>query len=1093
MVSCIKREKNIVILRKSMDNITIREFRESDAKELAEMWNECDLLIPGEMSGGASLTAEVVIDAYFRANIIHRTIALEGKEIIASMDMIAGMDNEIYVTNIVVKPSHQRSLVVLRLVFHNFYQLLNDFKNNKYTKCKRLITQTWPSNQIARRLYQRCGFYEISNGDFSNYLPGLMQNQLCREYLLKHKFPFEFVPYDYTILQIMKTHKEEELRANKYWKNLRVYPYYFNMDGDIFHVYIDELTQDFTLFENNNILVFCSVFNPNITVGIPRQIEWKIKNKQDKTLPVKFKVETDNRISLCNDLEKSFILKQREEITIKDKARCSSGSSGVTEIKTVLEIDNQKILLKSGLKIFQPLTISFESGSVLLQEQEETKIPINIQNNTDKQITGFLNISSDSSSVRIKENRKNYSVKALASLSIPITLEAEKGGIFFLEVNTYLNQWGISVPRKIVTIKVPKPLEIIGGISDSEAVVENDYNSFVFNKSNGRMGIIDKFNGKVVLSQDWEELGPPYKFLERGSDFNNFETSLEKKDDFYIVTISASSINYQGLILQKKLFINSSSITKIEYKLHNTSSKNHSPTLMIKTKNFQDNAHIIFPVNDRVVSEPFVINEFPDERFIDLPLNSGDYGEGWSCFQVKDRISGLIWNKADRVEYGESKLPYLFFRIPQIKSGENIELDSIYMFSGYGNWKIIQKYYQNFFGKKEKTIAAEKVERINIFNANWENDPILLRRDTQVENFTLENCRRKPIRGKITIRVPKGSSVHPNKFDVLSTFDQPFKKDLVIKSQRPENFDITFGKISFRTQFADRDALFPMVFVPKSKDNFKYREKKEENHRIVEWENGTLKFKICPDKGGSLFGMESEEVNYLCSSFPEDKSLFSFYPWRGGIYSLISYGSREKLYLLFPEINSGFDNNFTYERQTRLSINKQIKWQGLKLTSNYNERRLRGVELEIEYLSIPRSKILAILTRITNNSTQLIKLNYLLCCFLNISKKKSILYFERNDNLYHRKGTCYSAQVIIDEWAAVKNFDLKVMESLISTNKESMLEAMDCGRDGMHLFENTNLKIGHGEKKEMITYVVITPGLEKLRGIKNFLKKDELI
>jgi hypothetical protein len=234
-----------------------------------------------------------------------------------------------------------------------------------------------------------------------------------------------------------------------------------------------------------------------------------------------------------------------------------------------------------------------------------------------------------------------------------------------------------------------------------------------------------------------------------------------------------------------------------------------------------------------------------------------------------------------------------------------------------------------------------------------------------------------------------------------------------------------------------------------------------------------------------MTALERDGVNHLASAYPEPRPYLWLNPWFGGIHPYLGWF-----------MNQWFlKEQFTGEPVERTG-KYGIVWRGVKVASDIQHKDDRWLRLEVEYLTLGGSNVLAIVHRLINrtDAPQGTSAGVVLWLEVGGATTNNVLHYTQRRPCYeqaastddqirvlcHRRRSEYGFEPSTERWGAVENPEtghvLAVIVSHPNIRMDIATESMDAA---------TLLWVGGGtglepeETKEFVSWLVLTDSVAK--------------
>ncbi|MFW9958284.1 MAG: GNAT family N-acetyltransferase [Candidatus Odinarchaeota archaeon] len=264
--------------------IEIREYDESLAEDIAQMWNTWDDLWPGGFTQGIPYTAERVKKQYGQISALALLIAIdrETKKPVGSCTLHPNWrDNEAaYIGTLGVSPNALNKKVGKQL-------LLESIRISSRRGFTRVDLNTWAGNMSAVPLYKKVGMMWDPDGQgltMFDYVPGILTHPLCTPFfkLLKGE-------HDWYNTHVRNPTQAPDIHTKD---GMAIYPYEFKLDDASLSVTVDKHARGITaikrIIAGDVMHIAASVSSHDVLCGLPYKYSLKIENggSQDMKLSV---------------------------------------------------------------------------------------------------------------------------------------------------------------------------------------------------------------------------------------------------------------------------------------------------------------------------------------------------------------------------------------------------------------------------------------------------------------------------------------------------------------------------------------------------------------------------------------------------------------------------------------------------------------------------------------------------------------------------------------------------------------------------------------------------------------------------------------
>ncbi|TFG05208.1 GNAT family N-acetyltransferase [Candidatus Thorarchaeota archaeon] len=845
---------------------------------------------PGGFTHGVAYTSERVLRDKKKSQDLRTIVAHKKGKIVGHCNITAGeLDEEaVYVGLLGVNPSYQGEGFGKAL-------LVEAAETAARLGKRRIDLHTWGGNLKALPLYKRTGYNWVPRTRvlMESHIPGILGCEVFENFFERHNW---YDSYQRTIRQEIDDIKEGAFG---------IFRYVFEAENDRLEVTVDREAKGISGFSLTLGGKTLSVdIRPREHVGyigvgsVPYQIE--IRNQWGSSLS--FSADHTDYGGLDNRLDTPppDAIENNSEIHLEGAYSVTSDATHLdreltpdekvkTQVRWHVMIDGKCIDLFNGLVPQEAVSLIPSPRYPFLAPQESRQIGLGLQNNTLKQLTGRLSISSE------ENQREDYefSLGVGATDERVITLGPVDGKqLLNLPVNIYINDNGeeILASRKVLNI----PVIGIGGAyayksHDDMYILENRQLRYAISSKSpmGGMGLTNKHLSLEIGM--WSALLPDvgYPFSAGGSEWERkrFDVSLGNDENKADIIIQADSEDRPGLHLKTTYRLRADSeYIEIITELTN-SGRDSLENLGVMLRGWAE-----LECNDMYIPVRGDIYRLASPEWNgmkQLPRNPSEYHESWFALKWADGHSqlGFIWDAEAIAElqprrtWGLTRFEYKF---PNLSPGESHRCSVLKLVLSEGSWKSVRDLWARLTGTTidraspieprsdlEVGLAPSGRSEIN------QGSPVFLDRLASNEmNLMVKVLHEEPIDVDIFLRAPNGVLI--NEKDELHvpdksvSIEQPLIVPLTMRVT-DESWLQRDGTIELR--FPNRVARLPLTVVAFDSQLEVVREQTViEDVELRTVRAGQYELSASPDYCGNLVRYRhSTEVGMLYDTFPEVK------------------------------------------------------------------------------------------------------------------------------------------------------------------------------------------------------------------------------
>ncbi|MFW9960512.1 MAG: GNAT family N-acetyltransferase [Candidatus Thorarchaeota archaeon] len=962
--------------------IEIREYNESLAEDIAQMWNTWDDLWPGGFTQGIPYTAERVKKQYGQINALALLIAIDKQtnKPVGSCTLHPNWrDNEAaYIGTLGVSPEVLNKKIGKQL-------LLESIRISSEKGYTRVDLNTWAGNMRAVPLYKKVGMMWDPDGQgltMFDYIPGILTHPLCTPF-----FDLLDGEYDWYDTYIRNPTQSPDIYSKD---GMSIYPYEFKYDNASLSVTVDKYARGITaiqrMMSNQTISIAASVSSHEVLCGLPYSYSLKIVNNNNQEMKLTVRLKGFRGLEFDDNSTKKFVIKPNSTevwdvpFHLTSSAPLFRDNIKTESIITEMNLDGKTSLLYTGMKIRSPAEIRTRWGECRISPSGSVRIPITIISNLDQKSVAQVNLQEIPSHMQIQ------------AASAIIQLGAHEQGGTVLEVSSsdelvegtydlWLNLVIQTDDNRIVeTRKFRIPIFCLGkkdvamGEDDRrrEIVIVSPHYTARIAKEGAILVIQDVYSQISPSLTQVSEIGPPFginpfRFAERKVQTSVIDTGL-------VVSMKAKHPDRPLVVEDRAIFEFGTGVIKHEQWVENVGVESHSFQSRLVGRgggvNFAS-GKVYIPFLEGVLSEPLGNFRF---CYPSIPTSPSAYSEGWVAIENEDATIGQMWDpkEADEIRIFSGQLSALGFPMKNLEPGEVHKITNSWLVFNARSWQDVRRlwrsrvahYYEDVFSPA----SSQLVERMLAVKSQ----PIVLPHVSEAYGaLRLHNPLHIAHEGMLELTPPNGWNaelkINSKKLNGLQTeinFAADTSIDVSLKpsSKIMDRFAIYKGQLNLKMEYDTNESLTVAV-LGSSKHRIDVTEGVEQGCKVHRVKNGLLEFAVSEDYGGCMFSLRNEKgVEFLTSSFPKasPRPGAFFDNYHGGVQPLI------------------FDDDFGESLAKALTNKEKMSakpyqrghWSGVEVSwKGEIQQTARGIDSYLRYITTAGSPLVVIEWQIVNNTT----------------------------------------------------------------------------------------------------------------------------
>ncbi|MBN1579922.1 MAG: GNAT family N-acetyltransferase [Anaerolineae bacterium] len=1042
------------------EKLVLREFDlERDAPKMAEMMKASDDQWPGTWSGGAEITTEMITEWHERGSALNRWIFEVDNKMIAycSFHEMEEEKNAGYVGLLNVQPEYQGRSLGRRL-------LQKSIERCSELGYHMLSLYTWSGNLKSVPLYKKTGFFWMPDTSvwMLNYVPGILSQPCAQPYFSKHDW--------------YQTSKRElnQVEDKQLWEGIKVFTYHWESDGDSLTAWIDREARKLTAIETDAFFAGAIAANIEPAKGMSTTMRWRLVNKQDHPMSVSLLASGDEHIQIDHRATVTVAPGETTELEASVDIAADTPDvkrhKAVPAVRTILIIDGEVLELGTGLHPRPAVEIDTSPHHVTLFPGVPKIVHLQLRSRLEQDVQATISLA-PASGLNVDRTEHTIAIPSKSFAALPVELVADDGGVYELSATIYF-EGGKTLPERLPIFCLPA-----GGVlayqGAKETRIENEWTRVVL-KNQGGEAFIDAVQDNVGLGGFGERLGPP--FWPSELDDKTFRIELERDGGRVTALMSADlEESYPELTLYRRVTLSGGPLIELAHTLANNSTETYRLQVSAGVRYWHNDASTItVPLKGGIVHS--YKPEFPavDE---DIGKTPEAFAERWAAFSSRWGTLGVLWETSveeNEVGWGVSLLTPELACEPQ----QRVPASRLYIYAGPGDWRTVRKHARRLAGTDDDPEPIP-VQARQVHDARIEPAPLVTVDDQVTATFTVDNLRRRPLKGHARLLLPQGLSSDRDRFELHDiSCDRPLSEPIVLAlAPTAAAYE---GSVDLGTQLADTRVQVPVIRLGNRSDVTVAKHEQEGATRYA-IDNGRTRFDVAPGFCGALVRWQENGVNHVISSFPGRKTFGWMSPWYGGITPLV------------VEEHRSFPGHLEQETLSGQIIDlpdwRGIPWRGVRVSAEITREDLVGLRAELDYLTVGQSNVLKLVCRVHNATSgkRRLVVGWLTFWQPDGSCEANVL----RSAYVERKPMPWESWSWARHWATVTNNTTGRTAILVSPYPDVC--AMDWGDPGGHLGCWSHVDVLPESTTERVCYVALCNELEQAKRytwLKDYLEHN---
>ncbi|MCW3053643.1 MAG: family N-acetyltransferase, partial [Chthonomonadales bacterium] len=858
------------------------------------------------------------------------------------------------------------------------------------------------------------------------------------------------------------------------WHGRYVFPYHFQ-DGDAYlKLTFDSVSENLTALETPEYSVACWLEAEECAAGETFPFTWEIRNRTGKPLEVVILTETDPGLEL--KLQERLVVTETTTLTrslrIVPDARPPRDGEKHAAVRSTVLVNGQPISLEAGVKVVRPVEITFD-GCRLLPGAPQ-RITVKLRNRLERELTGTLALDPHPT-LLCDTPMQAFTLPAQAWTQCEFTVAATTSGILPSQLRLTAGETQLNRPVVFRAFRSAEPQAFVEPKETEKAVLETPNLHLAIWLRGGRCSLFYGGALEGLVMHPMAELGPPFASWRECPLV--LENRIESAGEYGLSLVQSVSLpEYPGLIVERTLSLFAEDVVRVAYRVINISDL-PQPAQIRLSSHGSLNGTIVIPTPQGIIREPQSGHGgYPQGERDALPPGL-PLAEDWIACESEGKVTGLLWEGSPTRDMHWTGLMNFNYDLGELPPHSDIAVPAIYLVGGRGDWKTVRNWWKRLHRAMD---APETVppQTIRVLEAAFTPSPALLTGPEGKAQITLANRRGKTLSGTMTL-TGIGFQPEPAAFTLTEIDrDNPFAADVQLTGPT----EPTAENLRASIDSGPTTRKFDLPVIQMGSGDTLRVSNAEDGLFVIE--NGLLTMRVAPQYRGAMTSLECNGVEHLFSAYPTPRPFVWWNLWHGGVYPSLGFGDDD------DALRTG---TFTGEAMTRIG-ERGLEWQGVRVAGKITHKDWNWLGLEVEYLTLAGSNLVAIVTRWTNRSPARMTAGTTVMAWLQpgAARENVVAHWSHDGERLSRRRGGFQEHHQSGSWAAVENPVTGDTLALITSVPDKQIQVGDMAEEGVHLQALQGHTFAPHETKEMLTWLVLTSGLTSLEAYASLAKVERL-
>gem|GEM_PF-1233231 len=916
--------------------VQVKEYQLQDAAAVARLYKASDPAWPDGFTDNVLPTTEGIEREMTEENVLNTYLAWEDERAVGLANLVQIPDDEKagYVGLLTSDPEYHGRGVGRDLI----RRCIDRSVELGHT---RITLGTWPGNTKAVPLYKKTGFHwgpdQHGWNELQNHIPLLLTHPLTKGYFEATDW---YACYKRDLSLGLDTQKRNDTL---------VFPYEWDDEAGQLRAVFDQRTKKLVELDTPDLLLTLDAAQPEMLRGAEQIATLRAVSKTNEPLTLAVAARDDGPVKAQHYEVLNVPASGAGAVQVKLTADAEKADYGAASLK--LLVNSHPLEMAATVRVLPALELQIEPETIALRAAQSTTATLNLHNRTEEAMAVRLLVQPAEGLVVTLAN-EHLHLAAGEVAGVPVDLYAAVGGVFPLTINPVVTVGEQTKPHPPLTMEVAAvaPAQVQVTRKEDETLLFTEDLSLSIAHKVPWHTVRERRTGKALLNQSFNA-GPPY--WPSPLDEERADIAVQQEPGSVRVTLRSKMKGLEGMRFERTITMHANNKVTASASVANLSGSERTISIRYSATPADDQAEdaAYFPLPEGVVRGH---SAMPGYRW-DGAGSEPPFTARWLALERDGWTFGILWPVGLTTRSYASSWERLSLRAPDMATGPGatMRLEEITVLPTLGGWPVVEREW-----RERQRLEQVPSRVVPAAGARLLPAPLLLLDEPVTAAVEARYIHPRAEDATVQISTAPGFTTEPTKltFPQISSVGSPTVPVTVTSTASRCAAALA---LEMRHPGLHGRYTAPVIALGASRGDVRVEESTDQGEAVWRVENGWLSFGVRPGVLGLVYSLSSPHGEHLYANFPMPRERWWDYPVYGGIRPVVwERGGR------------GYDDlgrlaGLTLHAEPAQHEGQQgVRWEGVRLWADLEHEKVRGLRFEVEYLTVPHSNVLAVLSTI---------------------------------------------------------------------------------------------------------------------------------